>query len=105
MKKLKHKYNAKAVVKQGKRFDSKLEARYAGKLDLAKKSGDLLFYLRQVPFEIAGGVKYRCDFMEFWKDGSVVVTDCKGFFTSQSKAKISMVEDLYPIEVNIVKEA
>jgi len=104
-KNLKHKFKAKPTEYNGKRYDSKLEARYAAKLDLAKQAGDLLMVLRQVPFELPGGVKYRCDFMEFWSDGEVKIVDCKGYMTPQSAAKIKMVEDLYPISVTIVQQA
>ena len=102
---LKHKFKAKPTEYNGKRYDSKLEARYAAKLDMAKQAGDLLMVLRQVPFELPGGVKYRCDFMEFWADGEVKIVDVKGYMTPQSASKIKMVEDLYPVTVNIVKQA
>ena len=103
--KLRHKFNAKAVIRQGKRYDSKLEGRYAAKLELAQKAGDLLFFLRQVPFDLPGGVKYRADFMEFWADGEVKVTDCKGMETQLFKLKKAQLEELYPFQLNIVKEA
>jgi len=101
---VRHKFNAKAVYRNTQRFDSKLEARYAHKLDLAKKDGSLLFYLRQVPFELPGAVKYRADFVEFWANGNVVVTDCKGVETQMFKLKRKQLEELYPIELNIVKD-
>lgn len=101
---MKHKFRAKAVYRNTQRFDSKLEARYAHKLDLAKADGSLLFYLRQVPFELPGGVKYRADFMEFWADERVIVTDVKGVETQMFKLKRKQLEELYPIELNIVKE-
>lgn len=100
---LRHKYGAKATVYKGRRYASKLEAAYAGKLDLAKRAGELLFYLHQVPFDLPGGIVYRCDFMEFWKDGTVVVTDCKGVETAEFKVKRAVLEETYPLTLNIVK--
>ena len=75
------------------------------KLELAKKSGDLLFYLRQVPFHLPGNVTYRVDFQEFWSDGTVVFTDVKGFETKDFIMKKKQVEDLYPLTLNIVTKS
>lgn len=66
-----HKYSAKAVVADGIRFSSKKEARYYSDLKLAQKSGELSHFLRQVSFDLPGGIKYRVDFVEFWKNGDV----------------------------------
>jgi len=46
-----------------------------------------------------------CDFVEFWKDGNVKFTDCKGVETETFKLKKRQVEELYPIEINIVTKA
>lgn len=99
----KHKYGAKKTLYNERHFDSKLEARYAQKLDILKKSGELLFYLEQVPFRLPGNVKYRVDFAEFWKD-HVIFTDCKGFDAQLSSMKIKQVEEIYGIEINIVRK-
>ena len=94
-----HKYHAQRTEVDGIKFASKKEARYFGQLRLAQKSGDLLFFLRQVPFHLPGGGRYVCDFMEFWKSGEVRVVDVKGFSTATYKAKRKIVEALYPITI------
>lgn len=99
-----HKFNAKPTTTGGIRYDSKLEARYSHKLELAKKNGELLFYLRQVPFDLPGSTKYRCDFAEFWADGTVKFTDCKGVETEVFRLKARQVEEIYGIRINIVKK-
>lgn len=99
---MKHKFRAKPTTRNGVRYDSQLEARYAAKLDLAQKTGELVFYLRQVPFDLNGGVKYRADFVEFWADGEVRVVDVKGYDTPQSRQKRKQVEAIYPIEIHLV---
>ena len=110
MKKLiRHKFNAKPTTFNGRKYASKLEASYAATLELAKKAGDLLFYLEQVPLRLPGGVIYRCDFLEFWSpemgdQGSVVFTEVKGYPTPQGMMKISMAEEIYGIKINVVKK-
>ena len=94
-----HKFSAVRTEVDGIKFGSKKEARYYQQLLFAKKSGDLLFFLRQVPFHLAGGVRYLCDFAEFWKNGEVRFVDSKGFRTPMYIAKKKMVEALYPITI------
>jgi len=101
MKNFYHKYKAQPQKVDGIRFDSKKESQYYGQLKLLKKAGELDFFLRQVPFELPGGIKYRLDFMEFYKDGTIKYVDIKGFMTPVSKMKIKQVEDLYPIKIEV----
>ena len=105
--KLRHKYGAKPTTIEGIRYDSKKEAAYAGKLELLKKSGELLFYLRQVPVHLPGNIIYRIDFLEFWapkgdSQGDVIFTDVKGFMTPVSKIKIAQAEEILGVKINIV---
>jgi hypothetical protein len=94
-----HKFHAIPTVTDGIKFSSKREAAYYASLLLAKKSGDLLFFLRQVPFHLPGGVRYVCDFAEFWKTGEVRFVDIKGFKTPMYVLKKKQVESLYPITI------
>lgn len=80
-------------------FQSQLEARYYDQLELLKKSGDVLFFLRQVPFDIGGGVKYKADFMVFMADGTVEIVDVKGVKTRSYINKKKQVEELYPVMI------
>ena len=97
---IRHKYNAKQTVHDGIRFDSKKEAERYGTLKLLHFAGEVLTFIRQVPFHLPGGVRYVCDFQVFWADGSVTFEDVKGFKTASYKAKKRMVEDLYaPITI------
>lgn len=106
---LNHKFKAKPTDYKNVRYDSKLEAAYAQKLDVAVKAGALLFYLRQVPFALPGKTKYVVDFAEFWapvggEPGEVIFTDVKGVETENFKLKLRQVEELYPVKINIVKK-
>ncbi len=96
---IKHKFKARRTNVDGIKFSSKKEANRYNILKLLQKSGDILFFLRQVPFHLPGGVKYVCDFLIFWANGDVTIEDVKGFKTEIYKAKKKMVEALYPIEI------
>jgi len=101
---MRHKFNAKPTQSDGIRFDSKLEARYYDQLKLRQRAGEVVFFMRQVPFHLPGGVRYVCDFQEFWSDGSVHFVDVKGMETSDFKMKKKQVEAIYPVEIEIVKK-
>jgi len=96
---IRHKYNARPTELDGIRFSSKREAKYYSDLLLAQRSGDLLFFLRQVPFHLPGNVRYVCDFAEFWKSGEVRFSDIKGFRTPMYILKKKQVEAIYPIKI------
>lgn len=93
------KYHNEKTTVDGITFHSKKEADYYVGLTWAKKSGELLFFLRQVPFYLSGGVRYVCDFMEVWKNGDLRFVDVKGFRTPTYLMKKKMVESLYPIKI------
>jgi hypothetical protein len=94
-----HKFNAVKTERDGITFSSKKEARRYDELKLLEKAGEVIFFLRQIPFHLPGGVKYVCDFQVFWRDGSVTFEDTKGYKTDMYKAKKKQVEALYPIEI------
>jgi hypothetical protein len=87
----------------GIKFDSKKEARYYDQLKLRVKSGEVLFFLRQVPLHLPGGVRYVVDFQEFHSDGTVRFVEIKGFETAQWLVKKKLVESFYPITIEVVK--
>lgn len=100
--KIHHKFHAKRVENDGIKFPSKKEAAYYEKLKFLQKNGQVIFFLRQVPFSIPGNVTYRADFMVFWSDGTVSVVDVKGMRLQSYIDKKKMVEALYPIEIEEV---
>jgi len=100
-----HKFKAKPTTADGIRFDSKLESRYYQQLKFRQKAGDLIFFLRQVPFYLPANVRYVVDFVEFNSDGSVEFIDCKGYDTPTSKMKRKQVEAIYPIKIKLVTKA
>jgi len=96
------KYHAVLEECDGIRFQSKKEARYYRELKTRVFAGEVAYFLLQVPFRLAGGVKYRVDFMEVWTDGSIHWIDVKGFRTPTYKMKRRMVEVCYPVKIEEV---
>jgi hypothetical protein len=84
-------------------FGSKLESDYYRYLKMRVSSGAVIFFLRQVAFHLPGNTRYVVDFQEFHADGSVHFVDVKGIETDKFKMKQRQVEDLYPVEIEIVK--
>lgn len=101
---MKSKYSAQITTVDGIKFSSKLEAAFYRKLKIMKEHGDIKYFLRQVPFHLPGGVKYVVDFMIITENNQIRYIDVKGFDTPMSKAKRKIVEDLYPINIEIVKK-
>ena len=108
--KFKHKFHAKPTTFNNRKYSSKLEASYAQKLEIAKRSGALLFYLEQVPLRLEGGIKYIIDFVEFWAPkegeefGDIIWTEVKGLDLQVGKNKRLQAEERYPITINVVRK-
>lgn len=98
----KHKYGAKRTKRDEHTFDSKLEARYYDFLRKQEKEGTVVFFLRQVPFHLPGGIRYLADFQVFWDDGEVSFIDVKGRDTPISSMKRKQVESIYPVDIEVI---
>lgn len=96
---LRHKFKAKPCEYDDIKFASKKEAKRYLELQSLKKLGEVVFFLRQTPFHLTGGVKYVCDYLVFWKNGEVTIEDVKGMRTDMYKLKKKQVETLYPITI------
>lgn len=99
-----HKFKAKPVKDDGQHFSSRLEWRYYKQLQMRQKTGDIVFFLKQVPFHLPGNIRYVVDFVEFLSSGEIIFTEVKGMMTALAKLKIAQVEELYPIKINIVRK-
>lgn len=110
------KYYNKPTEYNGRKYGSKLEARYAQQLDLEWQAGKLLWYTTQVPFVLEGGVIYRADFLIVRVYGttssdfnplrpplSIQVIDSTGVMTQTKRNKLKQVEARYGIVVLIQK--
>jgi len=99
MKHLKHKFHAKPTVNDGIKFASKKEANYYNVLKTKQASGEILFFLRQVPLHLPGQIRYVVDFLVFYANGSVEFIDVKGVVTPVYKTKKAIAEATYPIQI------
>ena len=95
----KHKFNARNINYNGISFRSKKEGNRYLELLMMQKAGKVVFFLMQVPFRLAGGVKYVVDFVVFWENGNITFEDVKGYKTPMYITKKKMVEDIYPIQI------
>lgn len=110
----KHKYGVSPVGERkadGITFDSKKERDYylTLKLRVADEADELVYFLRQVPFDLPGNTKYRVDFQLFFGlhgspvDLVVRYIDVKGHETKEFIRAKKQVEALYPVEIEVVK--
>ena len=99
---IKHKFRAKPTECDDIKFSSQKEAKRYKLLKLLQEKGEVLFFLRQVPFHLTADIKYVCDFVVFWANGEITIEDVKGFKTDIYKLKKKQVESLYPIQITEV---
>lgn len=97
------KYAAQATEVDGIRFDSKAEARFYLQLKAQVEAGVVAYFLRQVPIHLPGRTRYVVDFLVFEASGRVRYIDVKGMETQTFRLKKRQVEDLYPIQIEVVK--
>ena len=97
------KYRSRRAMVDGKKFDSQLEAKYYIKLKLLRIEGTVQWFLRQVPFELPGGIRYRLDFLVVRPSEKqsryIDLVDCKGVLTQVSKNKIKQTEEIYGVNI------
>ncbi len=84
------KYRNQRVEVGGIRFDSKHEAAVYQELMLRVRAGELRAVLRQVPFDLPGGIRYIADFVTLSTDMRVEgVYDAKSPVTKQNRTYIN----------------
>lgn len=86
----KRKYGNHPVVVDGKRFQSQHEANVYCELKLRVMAKELKCVLRQVPFELPGGITYYADFVTIGMDMRIEgVYDAKSEATKQNRVYIN----------------
>ena len=84
------KYGNHRVEINGMKFDSKHEAEVFLQLDARQKAGELKCVLRQVPFDLPGGIRYIADFVTILPDMRIEgVYDAKSAATKQNRVYIN----------------
>lgn len=99
----KHKYGAVRSEIDGIKFPSQLEKNCYLLLKNLQDSKKIVFFLRQVPFDLPGGFRHFVDYCIFTKD-TVIFLEAKGRDLAQGKLKRKQVEDIYNIPVHVVKD-
>jgi len=95
---LRHKYHAKPVVRDGFKFPSKKEGRYYDYFKhLRDDTNEVLFFLRQVPFHIPGNIRVVVDFVVFYTDGDIRIYDVKGVKTERFRMNQKLLAQHYPM--------
>lgn len=107
------KYNAKKVVIDNVKFDSKAEAAYYEQLKLLKMSGEVVSFDLQPEFILQDSfvkngkkyhaIKYRADFLVRYKDGHEELIDVKGMLTNEFILKRKLFEMRYMQSIKCVK--
>lgn len=102
----KHKYNAKKIVVDEIKFDSKKEAKRYLELKMLEKAGKIKDLKLQPVFLLQEGfyyrgkairqITYRADFEYVDEKGNKVIEDVKGFKTDVYKLKKKLFLKKYP---------
>ena len=101
-KKRKTKYGNERVELDGKKFDSRHEAEVYRQLCFLRAAGEVKVIMRQVPFDLPGGVVYKADFCTVDKNGVFQVIDAKSEATAKDKVyriKKKQVFDIWGLEI------
>jgi hypothetical protein len=98
-----HKYKNTAIMVDGFRFDSKLEADWYKNLKAQRERGEVAWFIRQVPFDVAPSVRYFVDFLVVYAGGGIQLQEVKGYMTPLAKVKITVVEERYGVIIRILK--
>ncbi|EKZ4501921.1 DUF1064 domain-containing protein [Listeria monocytogenes] len=108
------KYNAKKVVIDNVKFDSKAEAAYYEQLKLLKMSGEVVSFDLQPEFILQDSfvkngkkyhaIKYRADFLVRYKDGHEELIDIKGMLTKEFRIKQKLFEMRYMQSIKCLKQ-
>lgn len=97
--------NIRCQAKDGTNFASKLERDYYEDLLLRWAAGDVLWFTRQIPFWLEGGVKYVADFLvveQLATGQHVRVVDTKGILTPAFRDKRKQMKARYDIDIEVV---
>lgn len=108
------KYGAKKVNHDGITFDSKVEGQYYLYLKDLQEKGKVTRFELQPSFTLQGGftddwgvkhlpIKYKADFLVYYKDSDPKVIDIKGApLTPEFKIKRKMYANQFPLELQLI---
>jgi hypothetical protein len=94
-----NKYRAKRTEVEGIMFDSKAEAKRWETLRTMWLCGEIRCVVRQPEFLLPGKVRYRADFLVWWKHGRVSIEDVKGMRTPAYIMKRKQMKAVWGIDI------
>ena len=83
-------------------FPSKHEAAWYERLKIMREMGEILYFHRQVMFDLPGGTTCKVDFMAIYPSGRVRYMDAKGKRLASFIRNQKQVRALYGVEVEEV---
>ena len=92
------KYGNVRTEYRGRVYDSKAEARRAAELDTLVPA-EIVAWFPQVTFNLAAGIRYRCDFLVILPDGTWRAEDVKGTATDVYKLKRKLFKTKFGFEI------
>ena len=101
--KRKSKYRATKVSVDGHTFDSQKEADFYCELKLRLQAKEIDGFCLQPTFMLAPSLKYKADFIVFYKDKPAEVIDVKGFKTKEYIAKKKVFEDKFNLKITEIE--
>jgi len=88
-------YQALGRLKAGEM--NKTEAKYAARLELLKRAGEVLeYYYEPVNLKLADKCFYRVDFMVLMADQTIEMHEVKGYWTEDALVKIKVAANRFP---------
>ena len=95
-------YSSQRVERNGYKFGSIREADYYDELCVLRAAGEVRVIMRQVPFDLPGGIKYYADFCTVDKEGKFHVIDAKGVKTRVYINKKKQMKAIWGIDIEEV---
>ena len=101
----KSKYGNRKTEYDGMKFDSQHEASVYAGLIYRVKAGELKYIIRQVPFDLPGGIKYIADFVAVLPDDRIEgVYDAKSEATKKNRVYINKKKQMMAVYGISIKE-
>lgn|SRR5690606_9032022 len=97
-----HKFKAHSCTTDQIKFPSKLEKDCYLTLKSLQEQKKILFFLRQIGFDLPGGYRHFVDFLVF-KENTAFFVESKGRDLAVGRMKREQVEELYNIKIHVVQ--
>lgn len=101
MRKIRHKFGAVRCQMDDIKFPSMLERNVYKTLKDFQENQRIRFFLRQIRFDLPGGLKHYVDYAVF-TESEVLFIESKGHDLEAGKNKRLQASDIYGVEINVV---